>query len=328
MSLSAVIDTAIGLVFVYLLVSLFVTAIQEVIANIFQRRGDALYGSLKSMLEAGAGSKASNALTESKTPGEMGLLQGLQDHSLVRSLIQGTSLLTWFGNIGKFPSYLPTGTFTSAVLDLLNKGSDAHTIARIKAGIEVLPSGRARDTLNTLLRDAGDDLGAFRKSVGQWFDDTMERASGAYKKRAQLVSLLIGMSVAVALNINSLEIAKTLWQDPVVRAEITARGAAWIESEASPAPPAESADPGAPASSETPVSLEDAKKALDNLRQLESLPFGWSPDPAAPIDWLSTVIGWLLTGLAVSLGAPFWFDTLGRIVNLRASGPKPAPVAT
>ena len=39
------------------------------------------------------------------------------------------------------------------------------------------------------------------------------------------------------------------------------------------------------------------------------------------------VLGWIATGLAVSLGAPFWFDTLQKLFSFRGSGPKPAPAA-
>lgn len=34
-------------------------------------------------------------------------------------------------------------------------------------------------------------------------------------------------------------------------------------------------------------------------------------------------IGWLLTALAATLGAPFWFDTLNRIISIRATGKAP-----
>ena len=39
------------------------------------------------------------------------------------------------------------------------------------------------------------------------------------------------------------------------------------------------------------------------------------------------LIGWLLTALAISLGAPFWFDLLNKFVKLRESGPKQTPTA-
>jgi hypothetical protein len=45
--------------------------------------------------------------------------------------------------------------------------------------------------------------------------------------------------------------------------------------------------------------------------------------------WLGLkLLGCLMTALAVSLGAPFWFDSLGRLVNLRATGARPARAAT
>jgi hypothetical protein len=43
---------------------------------------------------------------------------------------------------------------------------------------------------------------------------------------------------------------------------------------------------------------------------------------------LYTLGGWILTALAVSLGAPFWFDVLNNFVNLRLSGAKPAKAPT
>lgn len=41
--------------------------------------------------------------------------------------------------------------------------------------------------------------------------------------------------------------------------------------------------------------------------------------------WFSHVLGWLLTAVLLMLGAPFWFDVLGKLVNLRAGGPRPKP---
>jgi len=113
------------------------------------------------------------------------------------------------------------------------------------------------------------------------------------------------------------------------------------------------------------VSLGDAQvqtfcRRLKDIHGLKSLglPMGWNPlvvpevfgedcaaapaDPAAggakvraePSDackleragnWVLVVIGWVVTAVAVSLGAPFWFDALGKIAELRTSGPPSAP---
>ena len=57
------------------------------------------------------------------------------------------------------------------------------------------------------------------------------------------------------------------------------------------------------------------------------LPLGWTE--AIPYEqWPQRLLGWLITALAVSLGAPFWFDMLGKFMTVRASfKPKPPPLA-
>lgn len=86
-------------------------------------------------------------------------------------------------------------------------------------------------------------------------------------------------------------------------------------------------------------------KGLDELQRL-GMPIGWSESalprffelqhcegglcpsqPAWWANWAVGVLGWLIVGLACTLGSPFWFDTLGRLVNLRAAGARPATVA-
>ena len=37
------------------------------------------------------------------------------------------------------------------------------------------------------------------------------------------------------------------------------------------------------------------------------------------------LLGWLITALAATLGAPFWFDIISRLVPLRGSGKPPSP---
>ena len=35
------------------------------------------------------------------------------------------------------------------------------------------------------------------------------------------------------------------------------------------------------------------------------------------------LVGWLLTALAASLGAPFWFDVLNKFISIRSVGKAP-----
>lgn len=117
-----------------------------------------------------------------------------------------------------------------------------------------------------------------------------------------------------------------------------------------PAAQAPAAGPGAAASAPEGKpcrAAEDASlcavrqraEALEELQRL-GLPIGWSESaqpqyfhgcpagfaPAHLCWWgnrLVSLLGWLIVGLACTLGAPFWFDALSRLVRLRASGDKP-----
>jgi hypothetical protein len=65
----------------------------------------------------------------------------------------------------------------------------------------------------------------------------------------------------------------------------------------------------------------------DEINQAKSpLGLGWHPEELqgmTPSDWVIKVLGWIVTALAVSLGAPFWFDLLKKLVNIRSSGNQP-----
>jgi len=56
---------------------------------------------------------------------------------------------------------------------------------------------------------------------------------------------------------------------------------------------------------------------------IESLPVGWTT--AASLASLSpvSICGWFVTALSALFGAPFWFDLLQRLVNIRGAGGKP-----
>ncbi|MCZ0904208.1 hypothetical protein ON021_30345, partial [Microcoleus sp. HI-ES] len=72
----------------------------------------------------------------------------------------------------------------------------------------------------------------------------------------------------------------------------------------------------------------DVDIALDEV----ALPFGWSEQNSLERDakgnllWLaliSKLFGWILSGVAISMGAAFWFEALNKIINIRNAGKKP-----
>jgi hypothetical protein len=78
-----------------------------------------------------------------------------------------------------------------------------------------------------------------------------------------------------------------------------------------------------------------AIKSLTNQLDSTKLPLGWKNDAwkkdvlggkkgcDAFIYFLIALMGWIIGAGCISMGAPFWFDMLNKLVNVRRSGVKP-----
>jgi hypothetical protein len=196
--------------------------------------------------------------------------------------------------------------------------------------------------LQSLFRGVIDDAGHRRLEVERWFDSGMERVSGWYKRRAQFIIILLSIPIVAGLNADTLTMAQTLWQDETVRTALAEQGSQLVTADSTPScfkPKTEAVDPA-----------DCTKEIRGKLSGLEIL--GWKnndhkadkasqkSDPRehpifdslnpADIDekgWLFKIAGLAITMGAVSQGAPFWFDILKKVVNLRGAGKPPAATA-
>lgn len=288
MSLGPAIDVAIGLIFVYLTLGLITSALQEIVANFLSSRGKTLRDALLKLLADGDESSE--------------FFQNVFGHALVQGMSRN-----------QLPSYVPSRNFALAIIDTLSQGGQLPVFAQVEEGVAALPPGRARQSLTVLICEASGDINALKASIADWYDGVMDRLSGDYKRSAQLFALISGLVLAIGLNVDSLNIAQTLWSNDTLRANVAAAAQAY----------------GAMNVTLPTSQLNDALAQLTNLK----LPIGW--DVA---DWngflaymmktgagglLTILAGWTITGLATSLGAPFWFDLLKNVMNVRSAGPKP-----
>jgi hypothetical protein len=149
--------------------------------------------------------------------------------------------------------------------------------------------------------------------LAQHFDATMEKIGRWYRHWAQLIALVLAIVFTVYVNANTLDLLHQLTSHPETRLEL-----ARIQSTLSP---------GDTDHADASKNLEAAEKIIVN----DTL-----DDAAHRPNWLHALVGLLITILAVSLGAPFWFDVLGRI-SPRATGAdrppssvsvQPAPAGT
>jgi hypothetical protein len=275
---SAILDTAIGLIFVFLVVSLVVSAANELLAAMFRWRAQNLLLGIRGLLQ---------------DPAMTGLVTRFYEHPLIEGLSAK----------GKKPSYIPSRTFALTLLDIVSPttpGTD-RTLEDLKAGIEKLP-GSLQVTFRVLLDEAGHDIEHFKTQLEIWFNTTMERVSGWYKRKTQAVQLALALFIVVLGNVDSVRITRSLaGVNSPLRDSIKDAANSLIKE-------------GLPQGSAA-AQLTAATEAIGNL----ALPIGWINGGFGP----STILGWLITALAASLGAPFWFDLLNRFVNVRASGKAP-----
>lgn len=307
---SPLLDTVVGLGFLFALLSLIASGVAELVARWLNLRSRDLEKALRQLL--------------TDDPGHELAVRKVLEHPLLDVLGDPTKRSFH----GRMPSYIPSHAFASAVLDILAPSSaDGDPLADIDGRIAALPDGALRGWLQALARDVGSERDRLRAGLESWYDATMDRASGWYKRRAQTMLLAIGVALALAVNADAIRVATTLWHDPAQRAVVLRAAETAVAEQATAA----AADPGEAAAGNAGASLDAVARRLDDVDDLQ-LPLGWSTTSGDPRDVpddlrgvVMKLLGILVTGFAVSLGAPFWFDLVGRGVSLRSAGRRPPP---
>jgi hypothetical protein len=292
-----VIEVAIGLVFVYVLLSMLCTFINEWIARLFSLRSHNLERGLKQLLA-----------DQEKT----GLAREVLDHHLIKGAAANQ----------KRQSYIASETFARVLIDIIDKKSDGAAKAA-KAGNEIkralvkaqLPE-EVRSAMTGLIDNVDTTINDLRNNLQTWFDRSMERISGWYKRQLQVISFAVALLLAVSLNVDTIAVGQSLWQNPVLRAKIADEAAVAVE---------------ACRGKENPKDCSFLKETEKARERLQEFPIGWTQSAEggpANAAWFSMkIIGWLITALAVSLGAPFWFDLLDKLNSIRSAGIKPKAMA-
>lgn len=385
--LSAALGTAIGLIFIFFLFSLFLSAVLEVMASALKLRGRALEVAVKKMLDdpsarahfggfgflnqlgaafsrgsgvGGAAGGASGAATadapepveelasvdpgvtadeperfEAPTETRAGdFVETLPlrfNEIFCHPLVGGTPS-------GKRPSYIPAENFSSAVLALLRRNGEGSLSSDVERGIASLPPGRLRTALTTIAEEAQGDIDKLRLGVERWYDHAMDRLSGEYKRFSQAITFGIALLLAILFNIDTVALTQRLSVDPVLRQALESQATQYVQQAGA------AGETAAPASAEQAFEekMAAARTAREELLRTMPLP-GWEDEEnvAGESEGLGVgdrlgmalnavserplvLLGWLATALAAMLGAPFWFDLLQKLVNLRGTGPKPS----
>lgn len=229
----------------------------------------------------------------------------------------------------------------------LNFKSDQ--IVPILEGVSKIKDTRFRSALETLLVNAK-TLDDARVKLENWFDDGMTRAGEIFKKRMVYVSLIVALIVSIVLNVDTLFLARSLWDSPDLRLALAEAAIEFDQGAAQQIiKPDETGDD--PTAEELRQQAEDIGETIQSLLELQ-LPIGWEftpvtdemvtasrllgqPDPMTNARnvwnlvpgnspswaslWLQKIIGILATTIAAAQGAPFWFDLLNRVSGSQRS---------
>lgn len=320
MSGSVAIDVALGLIFTYFVFSSLCSGISEVIAQVLNSRGKALFSSINALI------------------GDANLARQFWQHDLVRGMVKvrasstavpigmATMAQAASDQAGKverslvkiLPSYLSASTFATTILDLVTADPPVATAAVVPgvaptagipgvaptAGISgVAPTTGIQGVVNAMAATAEGDAQRLQASMEKWFNDAMDRLSGWYKRRVKLILLGLAVAVTVGFNVSTVRVAEELWRQPELRAAVTAQ-----------------------AQQTTATTATTTPSVQKSLQDAATLPVGWGVANRRfdHWQWLWMIVGWVLTGGALTMGAPFWFDLLTRFNSLRSTGPPPA----
>jgi len=321
-------DVAIGLIFLYVVLALICSTVNEAVATGIGLRARFLETGLVNLLSGAASDTAAGRATARRFyrhPLVQGLIKPRRAPHPVEDETHEGPVKRLKGVLGKppYPSYIPSRTFVIAITDLAEQSKAAldeasgeegeKARARVDAAakdlersLAAIPNAQLSEALLALYRSAGGDAVRFQRAAEEWFDDAMERVSGWYKRRIHVILAVIAALTVTLLNADTLAAGKVLWRDDAVRAAVVKEA------------------------TDTAAGTLDAAKLETAVKKLD-LPLGWrlsfgdepTQVPNDPVAWVQKLLGLLLTIAAIQLGAPFWFDLLSKIVRVRSTGAPP-----
>lgn len=308
-----VLGVAIGVSTVCLLLSIIASHLQEVWAGYSARRAAQLEEAIAKML------------------GNPALTQSFFSHPLIENI--SFTPPRPFSRASSAP--VPRPTYVSSALFsrvLYSALVEVHSLPpqALPDLIKSMPNSNLKKRLQAVILGVENDAAACNQAIEQWYDGTMDRVNGLYKQRTQLFLFTMGLVMAVGCNANLLRVTERLWLSDDARNAVTAAAQMYSCKD----------DPQ--------CRQPDYNTAIDSLeRKMEEfLPVGYNELPrywgdvwtkmhhpdarvrhaelaAVAGGWFFNCAGWLLTGIAVSLGAPFWFDAVNKLINIRMVGEKP-----
>ncbi len=328
-----ILDLVLGMIFIYFLLSIISNAIIEMAMQYTRARAEVLEKWLKSVLDEN-GSELSKLI---------------MNHTAVKVL----------SKVDKSPSYIGAKNFTTALLDKITKDpnspnslvSDLATMEKNIAASKMLPkemqsmlllyASEAKTNFAAISVKTKGEIDLFREKIESWYDASMERLTGNLKQDyARKFTWATAIVITLVANADSISLAKYLYDNPTASAKLASQATAIAQNEemkakmeALKAQLADTTNQAIEMDTLILVMKENSQLIKESASNLQSsIPLGWNKHEFRHIKgwgwiwfFLSKFFGLTATVLAISMGAPFWFDMINKVANLRNTGAKPEP---
>lgn len=287
----------------YLVLALVCSVVTECIAGVLDSRGRTLQNGISALLQ------------------DQGLKERLYAHPLIRGIQEPES--------GRLPSYIASSTFALALIDILSGSAATDDRQALRAGVENLEHPAAKTALTAVLQNQ--QFASDQKRIEAWFEQDMDRVSGWYKRTSQIRIFVLTVLLTLITNLDSFKLLRDFEagsiKSAILLASVTARLQATLgaQGHGTTTPDRDLVPPD-----RDPITPEEAQFLPGGYT-------GWQHDWIT--DWphhegagfgsrlgyllKNRLGGWLITIMVASIGAPFWFDTLSRFMNVRNSGKPP-----
>ena len=316
-SFSTALDVMIALFFVFMLIGLICSQLNDKIAAALRMRAKGLEEGLQKFITGDSDLKKNiyaNALIQTLVPEEGLVTQWLDKTSGLKNLLRSNEKL-----LG-----IPKQTFALALFNILipNPNSGKTTVGALKTAVAGMHADlHIRAPLLSILSTANDNIDTARQNLESWYETTMKKTTEIYQGHMWRMAFLIGLAVAVFLNVDAIAVGTRLWSDSSLRSSLVAEANKYAQ--------------GTPEKEKALAQLNalnlpigwnvqtapGAKDFLSKQQTLSVIPGDWTPTPGQASraigfwDYVWKVIGMLVIAVAGAQGAPFWFDLLRKVTK-------------
>lgn len=328
---TAILDIVIALAFTYFILALMVSSINEGISNVLNLRGKMLKKSLFNLFYKSNDAKETETADKEakKAPDDM------WQQSLVK-ILDTPFIDALRRKSDKFPAYIPSKSFLLAMMQFLkeqtNNQDESNFLSQLKEKLtkNEIPiiKGKFRVKLLTFIGKAQGDIEKFKNEIEEFYINTTDQLRDWYKRKVKMLIFIYGLLIALVFNVDTLYMGKVLWQNPTQVAQFLEIIQKY-----------DKAKTNTKTDSTIQQIVQTTVKDMSNhYDALKPMPIGWDKTKlknatAGFMPLMSKVFGWLITALALSLGAPFWYELFNKILNVRkaiapasrTSNAKPTP---